>query len=359
MRPVRIWTIIGARPQFVKAAAVSAKFAADRGFAETIIHTGQHYDPEMSEIFFHELGIPRAQHQLGIGSGAHGEQTGRMLAALETVLAAERPDWVLVYGDTNSTLAGALAAAKLHLRTAHVEAGMRSFNRRMPEEVNRVVADHLCELNFCSTATAMKNLADEGRGLTARLVGDVMYDAALQFAALAERHADPFARFALTRGNYALTTCHRAENTDDPDRLAGILQAFGEVAKTMPLFWPVHPRTRRFLGEHGLAVPPGVQLAPPVSYLEMLLLEKHARLLLTDSGGVQKEAFFYRVPCITLRDETEWVETVDLGWNLVVGADPERILAAVAKFTQNPPPPTSVQPYGDGTAADQILAGLR
>jgi len=354
----RVCTVIGARPQFIKAAAVSAKFAADARFAETIIHTGQHYDPEMSEVFFRELGIPRERHNLGIGSGGHGEQTGRMLAALEAVLAAERPDWVLVYGDTNSTLAGALAAAKLHLRAAHVEAGMRSFNRRMPEEVNRVVADHLCDLNLCPTETAMGHLATEGRGATARLVGDVMYDAALRFADLAARHADPLGRLGLEAGRYALATCHRAENTDDPARLGGILRAFGEIARTQALVWPVHPRTRRFLGEHGLSLPNGVRAVPPVSYLEMLLLERHARLLLTDSGGMQKEAFFYRVPCVTLRDETEWVETVALGWNVLAGAEPERILAAVADFAASPPPATGQEPYGDGDAAGKILDAL-
>jgi UDP-GlcNAc3NAcA epimerase len=358
MKPLRVCTIIGARPQFIKAAAVSAKFASDPRYEETIIHTGQHYDPAMSGIFFDELGIPREKHNLEIGSGAHGEQTGRMLAALETVLVAEKPDWVLVYGDTNSTLAGALAAVKLHLRAAHVEAGMRSFNRRMPEEVNRVVADHLCDLNLCSTETAMNHLAAEGRGDTAQRVGDVMYDAALGFADLAARHADPLGRLGLAPGGYALATCHRAENTDDPVRLSGILHAFGETAKTLPLVWPMHPRTQRFLTEHGLSLPAGILTVPPVSYLEMLLLERHARLLLTDSGGMQKEAFFYRVPCVTLRDETEWVETVALGWNVLVGAHPDRILAAVAKFAATPPPATSVEPYGDGHAAGKILDAL-
>jgi UDP-GlcNAc3NAcA epimerase len=358
MSPLNICTIIGARPQFIKAAAVSAKFAADRRFAETIIHTGQHYDPAMSGVFFAELGIPREKHNLEIGSGTHGEQTGKMLAALEAVLMAEKPDWVLVYGDTNSTLAGALAASKLHVPVAHVEAGMRSFNRRMPEEINRVVADHLCDLNLCSTETAMNHLAAEGREETARLVGDVMYDAALGFADLAARHADPLGRLGLAAKGYVLATCHRAENTDDPARLAGILQAFGEMARSQPLVWPMHPRTRRFLAEHGLSLPTGVLAVPPVSYLEMLLLEKNARLLLTDSGGMQKEAFFYRVPCVTLRDETEWVETVALGWNIIAGANPDRILAAVADFAARPPATTSTQPYGDGNAANKILAAL-
>ena len=359
---MKICTIIGARPQFVKAAVVSAKFAELagelHGLEEIIVHTGQHYDPEMSEIFFKELKIPREKYNLESGSGSHGTQTGKMLEKIEKVLIDEKPDCVLIYGDTNSTLAGALAAAKLNILCAHVEAGMRSFNRKMPEEINRVVADHICNFNFCSTETAVQNLKNEGRGDTALLVGDVMYDCSLKFEKIAEKHYDIMGKFSLEKEKFILMTCHRQENTDCPERLANIVAAVNEASKKYAIVFPVHPRTKKFLETHGLKFSPAVRTVAPLSYFEMLILEKNARFILTDSGGVQKEAFFFRVPCVTMRDETEWVETVELGWNVITGADKDRILSAIANFAKNPPVENKSLPYGNGDASDKIVRQL-
>ncbi|MCX6986370.1 MAG: UDP-N-acetylglucosamine 2-epimerase (non-hydrolyzing) [Lentisphaerae bacterium] len=352
---MKICTIIGARPQFVKAAAVSAEFAKHKSINEIIIHTGQHYDHGMSEIFFKELNVPHEKYNLEIGSGSHGAQTGKMLEAIEKVLQDESPDYVLIYGDTNSTLAGALCASKLHIPIAHIEAGMRSFNKKMPEEINRIVADHLSEINFCSTKTAMVNLKNEKLADTGVLVGDVMFDCSLKFAELAEKRYNPFAKFAVGKNGYALLTCHRAENTDYRECLAEIVKAVNKISEKMPVLYPVHPRTRKFLNEYGLSFSENVKLIDPVGYLEMVLLEKHSSLILTDSGGVQKEAFFYRVPCITMREETEWIETVDLGWNKITGADSKKIIAAFADFAKNKPAKTSARPYGNGDAAAKIV----
>jgi UDP-GlcNAc3NAcA epimerase len=352
---MKICTIIGARPQFVKAAVVSAEFAKHKSINEVIIHTGQHYDPGMSDIFFKELQVPKEKYNLETGSGSHGRQTGRMLEKLEDILLKEKPDFVLIYGDTNSTLAGALCASKLHIPIAHVEAGMRSFNRKMPEEINRIVADHLSEINFCSTKTAMCNLKMENLGKTGELVGDVMFDCSLKFAEFAEKRYDPFAKFAIEKNGYALLTCHRAENTDHKKCLTEIVKAVNRISETMPVLYPVHPRTKKFLNEYGLSFSGNVKLIDPVGYLEMILLEKHASFILTDSGGVQKEAFFYRVPCITMREETEWVETAALGWNKITGADSKKIIAAFADFTKNRPAKTSVKPYGNGDASSKIV----
>lgn len=359
---MKVCTIIGARPQFVKAAVISAKFAELagelRGLEEVIIHTGQHYDPEMSGIFFEELKIPREKYNLESGSGSHGAQTGKMLEKIEKVLIDEKPDCVLIYGDTNSTLAGALAAAKLNIPCAHVEAGMRSFNRKMPEEINRVVADHICNFNFCSTETAVRNLRNEGRGDTAFLVGDVMFDCSLKFEKIAEKHYDIMGKFSLEKGEFILMTCHRQENTDSPERLANIVAAVNEVSKKYTIVFPVHPRTKKFLEANNLKFSPAVKTVAPLSYFEMLILEKNARFILTDSGGVQKEAFFFRVPCVTMRDETEWVETVELGWNVITGADKDRILSAIANFAKNPPAVNDSLPYGSGDASDKIVRQL-
>lgn len=361
---MKICTIIGARPQFIKAAVVSAKIVEYNNstlktrhskLEEVIIHTGQHYDREMSEIFFQELGIPREKYNLQVGSGSHGQQTGRMIEAIEKVLDNEKPDWTLVYGDTNSTLAGALAAVKLHIPVAHIEAGMRSFNREMPEEINRVVADHVCELNFCSTKTAVENLKKEGLEHTAHLTGDVMYDCSLKFAEVAKKYCNPLKKFNLKTNDYILITCHRAENTDDKSRLSQIIEAVNKISDEIPILYPVHPRTKGFLKKHKLSFSENIKIVPPVSYLEMLILEKNARIILTDSGGVQKEAFFYNVPCVTMRNETEWVETVELGWNVISGADQKKILSSVANFTKHPPKPTKVKPYGNGDATDKIV----
>lgn len=347
----RIVTVLGARPQFIKAAVVSRAFAS-KGLLEEIVHTGQHYDSNMSDVFFDELEIPRPEHHLGIGGGTHGQNTGRMIEAIEKVLLNTRPDWVLVYGDTDSTLAGALAAVKLHIPVAHVEAGLRSFNRRMPEEVNRVLTDHAASLLFAPTETAVAHLAREGiSGASVQLVGDVMFDAALFYGDKAERTSSILTRLNLAPKEYALATIHRAENTDNPQRLAAIFDGFSKFGGNIVL--PLHPRTRGRLATLGLTLPNNVCTIDPVGYLDMVMLEKNAALIATDSGGVQKEAFFYRVPCVTLRDETEWIELVEGGWNrLAPPADSQsvadRIAAAHGSIGHD------ITPYGDGHSAQRI-----
>lgn len=323
---MKIVTIIGARPQFIKAAAVSRAIAAHNRVTpisscvnEVIVHTGQHYDEGMSAIFFRELEIPEPAYNLGIGSGPHGQQTGNMLSAIEKVLLAEQPDWVLVYGDTNSTLAGALAAAKLHIPIAHVEAGLRSYNRRMPEEINRIVADQLSTLLLCPSQIAVHNLELEGIKKGVVITGDVMADSLHFSATTVTAHSDILNRLELQPQAYLLATVHRAENTDGSRRLGNILSGFAALNETV--IFPVHPRTRKFLNENDYRIPENVRLIDPVGYFDIIALEKSARMLLTDSGGMQKEAYWLKVPCITLRDETEWVETVETGWNVLTGAD--------------------------------------
>lgn len=365
MSPIRVITVVGARPQFIKAAAVSRAIAArnrtgsDPPIDEQIVHTGQHYDRNMSKVFFDELRIPPPALNLEVGSGPHGQQTGLMLERLEQVLLDQRPDWVLVYGDTNSTLAGALAAAKLHVPVAHVEAGLRSYNRRMPEEINRVVADHLSALLFCPTDAAVRNLAAEGITEGVCRVGDVMYDSVLFHASLAEQQSDVIRRLNLEPKGYYLATVHRAENTDDPRRLAGILEAFRRIE--VPIVLPLHPRTRKTLGDGAEALDGRVLVIDPVPYLDMLMLERNARLILTDSGGVQKEAYWFGVPCVTLRSETEWVELVEAGWNRIGDADPEGILGAVSDFESAPRcrhNGEASELYGEGRSAERILSIL-
>lgn len=357
---MKIVTVVGARPQFIKAAAVSRVIRRDYPgrIEEVLVHTGQHYDNNMSAVFFEELGIPEPAHHLEISGGGHGAMTGRMLQALEGVLEQEKPDWVLIYGDTNSTLAAALAAVKMHIRVAHVEAGLRSFNMRMPEEVNRILADRVSTLLFCPTQTAVDHLRHEGITVGVRLVGDVMFDVSLYYRDLARQTSGVLQRFGLAEGGYVLTTCHRAENTDDPTRLEAILRALGDIAKVLPVLLPLHPRTRNIIAQRGLGEALGkVTLVEPLAFMDMVRLEQSARVILTDSGGVQKEAFFYEVPCVTMRDETEWTETVDLGWNRLTGADRGRIVDAV--LTERPAPLTShAQPYGTGVAAEAILEAM-
>jgi UDP-GlcNAc3NAcA epimerase len=350
---MRIVSIVGARPQFVKLAVICRAIEARVGWTHHIIHTGQHYDASLSGVFFEELGIPRPDHDLGVGSGSHGEQTGEMLKRLEPVLADEKPDWVLLYGDTNSTLAGALVASKLFLRTAHIEAGLRSYRRGMPEEINRIVSDHLGDLLFCPTASAMDNLRREGLGDRAVLTGDVMYDASITYRRVAEQRSNSLDSWR--HGEFALATVHRAENTDDPERLRGIVSALEEIARAIcPVVWPVHPRTKKKLGEMGLRVGK-VTMIDPVSYFEMLLLEGRSRLILTDSGGVQKEAYFFQVPCITLRDETEWVETLANRCNVLTGACEGNITEAARGVDQAGPWTAA---YGNGDASGLILTAL-
>jgi UDP-GlcNAc3NAcA epimerase len=351
---MRIVSIVGARPQFVKLAVICQAVAKREGWVHRIIHTGKHYDPGLSSVFFEEQMIPRPDHDLGVGSGSHGEQTGEMLKRLEPILAEEKPDWVLLYGDTNSTLAGAVVASKLVLRTAHIEAGLRSHRRGMPEEINRVVADHLSDVLLCPTALAVENLRKEGLADRAVLTGDVMYDASLVYRAAAERRGGPLAD-RWRAGEFALATVHRAENTDDPERLRGIVSALEKIARTIcPVVWPVHPRTRKRLAEIGCATD-RIATIDPVSYYEMLLLEGRAQLVLTDSGGLQKEAYFFRVPCITLRDETEWVETLKNRCNVLGGTSDQEILAAAESIYRAGPWTAA---YGEGNAGMEILDAI-
>ena len=359
---MKIVSIVGARPQFVKASVVSRALGKHPALHEVMIHTGQHYDGNMSDVFFEELGLPAPAHFLGIGSGGHGQQTGRMLERVEAVLASERPDLVLVYGDTNSTLAGALAAAKMGIPVAHVEAGLRSYNRAMPEEINRVLTDHLAEQLFAPTETAVANLRREGiREDRIRLVGDVMYDVSRSFGEIAERRSRIVSRLGVAVERFALATIHRAENTDDPTRLRDILRALDAVGRELEVVFPLHPRTRDRLGGEmeRLVDRSRVRVIDPVGYLDMIQLEKNARVILTDSGGVQKEAYFFGVPCVTLRAETEWVELLASGWNVLwpPTADATTLLEIIRSFKAMPP---SERPslFGNGTAAEAIAVHL-
>lgn len=358
---LRILTVVGARPQFIKAAAVSRAIAA-RGagdVSESILHTGQHFDANMSDVFFTELGIPVPKYNLGISGGTHGAMTGRMMEGIESIIARDKPDWLLIYGDTNSTLAGAIAAAKLHIPIAHVEAGLRSFNMRMPEEINRILSDRISSLLFCPTQTAEANLRAEGLVEGVHNVGDVMYDVALHYKAQAAAQSDVLSRLGVEPQGFVLSTCHRAENTDDPVRLRDILTALSEVSGALPVVLPLHPRTRKIISDRDLAhLLEGLILTDPLPFLDMVALEQAAALIVTDSGGVQKEAFFYGVPCVTMRDETEWVETVDLGWNVIAGAGREAIVHAARAFLAHPPQKTHDAPYGQGHAAIRIVETL-
>lgn len=347
---MKVVSVVGARPQFIKLCPVSR--AIRRLHTELIVHTGQHYDAKMSEVFMRELEIAAPDYNLGVGSGSHGEQTARMLTGLEQILVKERPDVVVVFGDTNSTLAAALAASKLQIRIAHIEAGLRSHNRAMPEEINRVLTDHVSDLLFCPTHSAVDNLAREGITKGVSQVGDVMLDAAVHFGAKADA-LDVLERLKLARGQYLLATIHRASNTDAREALATLLDTFSAIDET--IVFPVHPRTRHAMTEAQLTPSANVRMIDPVGYLEMLALEKNARMVLTDSGGVQKEAFFFGIPCVTLRTETEWTELVDAGWNRVVGLDRARILGAVKDWK-----PTGERPslYGTGDSSERIAALL-
>ncbi len=355
----KVVTVLGARPQFVKASAVSRALASAGDITEVVVHTGQHFDANMSAVFFEELAVPAPKYDLEVRSLPHGAMTGRMLERVEEVLLSERPDAVIVYGDTNSTLAGALAARKLGVPVVHVEAGLRSHNPRMPEEVNRVLTDRISDLLCCPTRRAVDNLMAEGyASLPCRvaLTGDVMHDTALHYASVAEGRSTALDRLSLRGKDFALCTLHRVENTDDSARLGSIVRALHEVAAEVPVVMPLHPRTAAALARHGLRV--DLTVIEPVGYLDMVSLVRGARAVLTDSGGLQKEAYFFSRPCVTLRDETEWVELVDGGYNRLAGADPGRIvgafreaLAAGVTF--------STDLYGGGTAARAIVDELR
>jgi UDP-GlcNAc3NAcA epimerase len=358
---LKILTVIGARPQFIKAIALSHAIAGRSDVEEVLLHTGQHYDDNMSAVFFRDLGLAEPKYRFDLGGGRHGEMTGRQLAAIEEALIAEKPDVCLVYGDTNSTLAGSLAAAKLHIPVAHVEAGLRSFNRRMPEEINRVVADHLATWLFAPTETAVENLASEGiASEKVHLVGDVMYDVSRLVIDHPERRTDIIRRLGLEDGGYALATLHRQENTDDPQRLFEILKALAALADRMEVVLPLHPRTRNVITgwEHGAWPLQKLKVSDPVGFFDMATLLSGARLVVTDSGGLQKEAFFHRVPCVTVRDETEWVELVTLGWNRLPAAmDAISIERAIAEALGSSAG-WEAAPYGDGRAAERILDAL-
>lgn len=350
---MRICSIVGARPQFIKAAAVSRELR--KKHQEILVHTGQHYDYAMSGVFFDELEIPAPDFNLEVGSGTHGVQTGAMLRSIEEVMIQKNPDWVLVYGDTNSTLAGALAASKLNIPVVHIEAGLRSFNRRMPEEVNRIVADHLSSLLLCPSTTAVTNLAAEGVAENVHLVGDVMLDV-LTWARkrVAPKSIKILSRLGLKQHGYLLATVHRSENTDNPKRLVNILKAFNSC--TEPVVLPAHPRFRKVLGEGTHQLKAHIRLIEPLDYFEMVALVSSARLVLTDSGGLQKEAYWLGVPCVTLREETEWVETIEAGWNRLVGFDCDKILSSIQSFE---PPGLRPPLYGDGCVSAKCVDLLK
>lgn len=362
---MKIVTVVGARPQFIKAAAVSREVAGHPDISELIVHTGQHFDDNMSRVFFDEMEIPEPVYNLDINSMNHGAMTGRMLEGIEKVLLEERPDFVMVYGDTDSTLAGALAAKKLHIRVAHVEAGLRSYNMRMPEEINRILTDRISDILCCPTARSVENLEKEGFGqfdCKIARTGDVMMDAALYYADFSSQKSNIMKRLNLQGGVFALCTVHRAENTDDPERLRNIFEALGEISKEMDVILPVHPRTRKIL-ESGdyyslFTSDSSLMLIDPVSYFEMIELLKNTQVVLTDSGGLQKEAFFFKKPCVTLRDETEWVELVDGGFNRVAGADINRIKDAYDDL-KGRHPDFNVGLYGNGMASRNIIEALQ
>jgi len=351
---MKIITVVGARPQLVKAAAVSRELR--KVYKEVLIHTGQHYDDSMSDVFFRELNIPEPDYNLGIGSGSHGAQTGAMLSALEPVLLREKPDCVLVYGDTNSTLAGALAATKLHIPIAHVEAGLRSFNRKMPEEVNRVIVDHISDLLLCPCRGAKANLTKEGIVNGVHVVGDVMFDALLFSAEKSSRSSRILKCLDLKPGKFILVTLHRAENTDIRGRLESVMLALNKLAADEPVIFPVHPRTKNKIDAMGFRFEAkNMRLIPPVGPLDMVMLERSARVILTDSGGIQKEAYWLKVPCVTLRDETEWGETISTGWNVLASANTENIVRHSRAARH---PKSSPKLYGNGMAARKITEKL-
>ena len=363
---IKIVTIVGARPQFIKAAAVSRAIIHHNNqhggcqIDEILVHTGQHYDHYMNRVFFDELKMNTPDYNLGVGSGTHGDMTAKMLSLIEEVLLKESPNIVLVYGDTNSTLAGALAAAKLNIPVAHVEAGLRSYNKKMPEEINRVVADHLSSVLFAPTTAAAANLKKEGISDGVIEVGDVMYDAFLFQVDIARKQSTILQKLDLKPGSYHLATIHRQENTDDPDRLSNIFKAFDVIGdEKCPLVIPLHPRTRKALNRFNLEIFEDSRVRPiePVGYLDMIQLESNARVIITDSGGVQKEAYYAGAPCVTLRNETEWIETIENGVNFLAGADIDKTVAAYKKALT-----VDVQLkhgiYGDGHAAEKIVAAL-
>jgi UDP-N-acetylglucosamine 2-epimerase len=348
---MKVLSIVGARPEFIQANPISRVLRINH--RETLVHTGQHYDYRMSQTFFDELGIPAPDYNLEVGSASHALQTAEILTRLDGVLLKENPDLVIVRGDTNSTLAGAVAASKRHIPVAHVEAGERSFDRRMPEEINRIVTDSISDMFFCASQTAVKHLAAEGKSAHVHLVGDVMVDSIYQNLPIARRKSDVLGRLGLKPGAYALATVHRAANTDDPGRLSKIVQALNHAPETV--VFPIHPRTQAALQRIDARFKHHVKKVEPVGYLDMMVLEENARIIATDSGGVQREAYIHGIPCLTLRAETEWVETVAAGWNMLVDVEPEQVISAWRTFT-----PAAQRPaiFGDGKAGERIVSAL-
>lgn len=348
---MKIIHIVGTRPQFIKVAPVSRAIEKYDQIIDVIVHTGQHYDANMSQVFFDELQIKKPKYNLGVESKKHGEMTGAMLAGIELIFLEEKPDWVLIYGDCNSTLAGALAAAKLYIPIAHTEAGLRSFNRRMPEEINRIIVDHISNLLFCPTETAVRNLENEGITDGVFLTGDVMYDSFF-FNKELSHNSNILSELKLFPGSYYLGTIHRQENIE---RLPDILDAFEKLSNpNCPFIIPLHPRIKKILERNQLKFNPHLRFLSPVSYLDMLALEAQAKIILTDSGGVQKEAYFSKIPCITLRDETEWIETVEAEWNYVAGTDPKNIIDAFQK-AEGSIPKEYPEIFGDGHASEYLI----
>ncbi len=354
-KKIKIVSIVGARPQFVKLAALS--YVLSRYFNEIILHTGQHYNDEMSDLFFRQLKIKKPLYNLGIKSERQGEQTALMITGIEKVLIKEKPELVLVYGDTNSTLAGALAARKLNIPIGHIEAGLRSYNKKMSEEINRIVTDHISDILFCSSRRGVENLEKEGMVNNVYLVGDVMKDAILKFSLYANRYSNIMRDLALKSRGYFLLTIHRAENTDSYERLKALIEIMeGLDAK---IIFPLHPRTGRKIKEFGIPIPSNIRHTSPVGYFDMLVLEQNAKIILTDSGGIQKEAFFLKTPCITLREETEWVETVAGGMNIVAGIDKNKVAKAINWFSRRQLHRFKNDPYGDGKTAIKITQTIR
>ncbi|UOQ94525.1 UDP-N-acetylglucosamine 2-epimerase (non-hydrolyzing) [Halobacillus shinanisalinarum] len=350
---MKILTVVGARPQFIKACMLSKTLKSNSKIEEIIVHTGQHYDDNMSAVFFKQLNLPKPDYYLGVGSGSHGEQTAKMLMDLEKVMTSVKPDIVLVYGDTNSTLAGSLAASKLHIPVAHVEAGLRSFNKKMPEEINRMITDHLSDYLFCPSNSAVENLRHEGINNRVYQIGDIMYESVSHFKPYALRQSSILKDLSLTENKYYLATLHRAENTDDPARLKSILEAIQQLQIEVVL--PLHPRTKGKINQFKLTdiiSSPSIKLIEPLNYLDMLAIASKARGILTDSGGLQKESYMLQVPCITLREETEWEETVRHGWNRLVGSSTQQILDAVTTI-QIPKEHPSL--FGDGKTSQRII----
>lgn len=356
---MKVITIVGARPQFIKTAIVSRVLRSVRGIKEILVHTGQHYDDKMSEVFFREMEIPQPDYNLGVGSNFHGAQTGRMIELIERLLIEEKPNWVLVYGDTNSTLAGALAAAKLHIPVAHVEAGLRSHNRKMPEEINRVLTDHISDTLFAPSKSAVDNLFTEGIKKKVYQVGDVMYDASLYYGEKAEKQSSIVVRHNIIPGSFILSTVHRAENTDNYKRLKNIFIGLIELSKEIPVIIPLHPRTRNALKDCGIydEIKKNITVIDPIGYLDMIMLEKNALIIVTDSGGVQKEAFFFKVPCVTLRNETEWIELTDSKWNVLCSPDRHDIKNIIMGFIDcfREACPKYMNFYGSGNTANKII----